>query len=447
MLTLGIDIGTSSVKVAVLDAQGNCLAATSYPESEAPVLAVKPGWAEQNPNDWWEYTVTAIKKLQATGSYDPKAIAAIGIAYQMHGLVIVDEEQEVLRPSIIWCDSRATDIELYPMGNFTAGKLEWVKRNEPQVYEHISTFMLPGDFIAMKLTGRITTTRSALSEGNFIELSTGATNYYDFDPQLFPDVQEVFSDHGRINAEVASLLGLLDNVIVSYKAGDQLNNAFALNVLEEGEVAATAGTSGVLYAVTNKPQRDSFIHVNGKIAQLLCINGCGIMNAWIRRQTGAISYEEMNRLAAEIDTDGLYVLPFGNGAERMFDNELVQAHISGIDLNKHTTAHLYRAVQEGIAFAFRYGMEVYDLKPAIIRAAYTNLFLSEVFRDVFVNTVNVPVELHEVDGAIGAALGAAKGLGLDIPRKTPIQIIKPTSTTLYGQKYQAWKDRLRRTIE
>lgn len=447
MLTLGIDIGTSSVKVAVLDAQGNCLASTYYPESEAPVKAVQHGWAEQEPNDWWEYTTTAIQRLHATNSYNPKQIKAIGIAYQMHGLVVVDQQQRVLRPSIIWCDSRATDKELYPMGNFTAGKLEWVRKNEPQVYERIATFMLPGDFIAMKLTGRVTTTRSALSEGNFIDLSTGETNYYDFDPQLFPEVQEVFSNHGTVTVEIAKQLGLADNVIVSYKAGDQLNNAFALNVMEQGEVAATAGTSGVLYAVTNKPQRDSFIHVNGLIAQLLCINGCGIMNAWIKRQTNAAGYEDMNRLAANVDTDGLYVLPFGNGAERMLDNQLVQAHIIGIDLNKHTAAHLYRAVQEGIAFAFRYGVEVYSLQADIIRAAHTNLFLSDLFQNIFVNTLNAPVELHNVDGAVGAALGAARESGIDIPRKKPLQIIEPTSTIVYEQKYQTWKDCLRRTIK
>ncbi|HJU45863.1 MAG TPA: FGGY family carbohydrate kinase [Chitinophagaceae bacterium] len=446
MLTLGLDIGTSSVKAAVLDGQGNCLAAVTYPGSEAPVLAVQPGWAEQDPGDWWEYTVTAIRKLHATGSYDPAGIVAIGIAYQMHGLVIVDKMQDILRPSIIWCDSRATDPVLYPMGNFTAGKLEWVRKNEPQVYERIHKFMLPGDFIAMKLTGRITTTRSALSEGNFIDLSTGAINYYDFDPQLFPDVQEVFSGHGKIKADIAAQLGLSNEAVVAYKAGDQLNNAFALNVMEEGEVAATAGTSGVVYAITNKPQTDSFIHVNEKIAQLLCINGCGSMNAWIKRQTTAVSYEEMNRQAAAADSDGLYVLPFGNGAERMFDNKLLQAHIAGIDLNKHTTAHLYRAVQEGIAFAFRYGIEVYNMTPTVIRAGHANLFLSELFRQAFVNTVNVPVELYGADGAVGAALGAAKGLGTEITRKKPGQIIEPTSTTIYEQKYQAWKDRLRRTL-
>lgn len=448
MLTLGIDLGTSSVKAAVLDAQGNCLASASYPNSEAPISSKQPGWAEQSATDWWLYTITAIKKLHASGAYNPSEIAAIGIAYQMHGLVVVDEQQHVLRPSIIWCDSRATDKEIYPMGNFTAGKLAWVKKNEPEVvYQEIDKFMLPGDFIAMKLTGRITTTRSALSEGNFIDLSTGATNYYDFDPKLFPDVQDVFSNHGKIKADVADELKLSHEVVVTYKAGDQLNNAFALNVLEEGDVAATAGTSGVLYAITNKPQSDSFIHVNGKIAQLLCINGCGIMNAWIKRQTNATSYDDMNRQAAAVDTDGLYVLPFGNGAERMFENQLLQAHIIGIDLNKHTTSHLYRAVQEGIAFAFRYGMEVYNLKPTVIRAAYTNLFLSNVFQGIFVNTVNTPIELHDADGAVGAALGAAKGLGCDISRKEAIQIVKPTSTNLYERNYQNWKDCLRRILQ
>jgi xylulokinase len=494
MLLLGIDLGTSSIKVSVVDAANqNCIASAQYPEAEVEIIAVQSGWAEQSPDQWWEHVQQAILKCNAINSYDPKDIGAIGIAYQMHGLVLVDKEQDTLRNAIIWCDGRAVSIGdkafneigeedclsnlLNSPGNFTASKLAWVKKEEPQIYERIDKILLPGDFIAMKLTGESTTTMSALSEGVFWDFKEGAISkdvmtYFGFDEALIPLVQPLFSSHGNVKESVALRLSLTPGIPVTYKAGDQLNNAFSLNVLHPGEVAATAGTSGVIYGVSDQLNYDqqsrinSFAHVNhqtpsqrgegaggeaARIGVLLCINGAGIFNRWVRNIMGAQhSYDGLNTDASHIavGSDGLFMLPFGNGAERMLGNNTIGAHIHGLDFNLHTPAHLVRAAQEGVAFAFRYGLDIMRenaMEPAIIRAGKANMFLSDVFTQSFVNATGVPVELYQTDGSIGAALGAGVGAGIykgegeAFANRKPLKLVAPSSTKTYEPLYQQWK--------
>jgi len=489
MLLLGIDLGTSSVKVAVIDAaNGSTLASAQYPDIETPVIAPQPGWAEQSPEGWWKNVQQAILKVHAQKKYDPAAITAIGISYQMHGLVLVDKEQNVLRNSIIWCDSRAVEIGnkafdvighekclshlLNSPGNFTASKLAWVKQNEPEVYNRIDKIMLPGDFIAMKLTGEISTSVSSLSEGIFWDfkeqrLSEAVFNYFGFDQSMIPAIKDVFTVHGTIKNEVAATLSLNNKVAVTYKAGDQPNNALSLNVLEPGEVAATAGTSGVIYGVIDelasdkKSRVNTFAHVNHTAAQkrlgvLLCINGTGILNRWIKNITGnSLSYEQMNEAAAAVEpgSSGFVILPFGNGAERMFENKILNSDIQNIDFNIHGTGHLVRAAQEGIAFAFRYGLDIMKengIQPKIIRAGKANMFLSDVFTESFVNATNVPVELYNCDGSVGAAMGAGIGSGIYSSAKDafknfkPLKLIAPTKEKLYDDLYNRWKHGLER---
>ena len=485
MLLLGIDIGTSSIKVSIVDAQTqNCVATAQYPDTETGITSHQKGWAEQSPDMWWENVQQAILKANATKKFNPADIKAIGIAYQMHGLVCVDKQQRVLRDSIIWCDSRAVEIGnrafdtigherslkhlLNSPGNFTAAKLAWVKENEPATFALIDKIMLPGDFIAMKLTGDITTSVAALSEGVFWDfkeqqLSKDVFNYFGFDQSIIPEIKEVFTTHGNISAAVANQLSLQPGIPVTYKAGDQPNNALSLNVLEPGEVAATAGTSGVIYGVTDQLVFDqqsrinSFAHVNyvahqKRIGVLLCINGTGILNSWIKKVTGNIySYQQMNEAAATVaaGSDGLKMLPFGNGAERMLGNQLLQSHIHQIDFNVHGPAHLFRAAQEGIAFAFRYGVDIMrenGMQPSVIRAGKANMFLSDVFTNCFVNATNIPVELHDCDGSVGAAKGAGIGLGFYISPKdafsnaVPIDWVEPTQSKLYDELYIEWKE-------
>jgi xylulokinase len=484
MLLLGIDIGTSSIKASVVDAAtGTAVASAQFPETEADILALQPGWAEQSPDLWWEHAVQAILKCNNTGSYHPKDIKAIGIAYQMHGLVLVDKDQNVLRNAIIWCDGRAIPYGdaafdaigeerslshlLNSPGNFTAAKLAWVKEAEPELYGRIDKIMLPGDFIAMKLTGDITTSASALSEGIFWDfrengVSGDVMNYFGFDEALIPTIQPLFAPHGEVKSDVAERLSLTPGIPVTYKAGDQPNNAFSLNVLNPGEVAATAGTSGVIYGVSDNLRYDtqsrinSFAHVNYEAANprigiLLCINGTGIFNRWIRNMVGSQhSYESLNTEAARIavGSDGLLALPFGNGAERMLNNRTVGAHLANLDFNLHTAAHLVRAAQEGIAFSFRYGLDIMrdnGMHPGIIRAGKANMFLSPVFTQSFVNATGVPVELYQTDGSVGAALGAGVGANIfSTPQeafagRAPLSLVEPTQTATYDTLYQEWK--------
>jgi xylulokinase len=490
MLLLGIDLGTSSIKASVVDAATQkVVASAQYPDTESPITVLHPGWAEQFPEMWWEHVQKAIEICNNKGLYDPFDIAAIGIAYQMHGLVLVDKNQHVLRDSIIWCDSRAVETGnrafeaigeehclshlLNSPGNFTASKLAWVKKNEPEIYDRIDKFMLPGDFIAMRLTGEISTSVSSLSEGIFYDfsdnrLSNDIIDYFGFDEGLFPAIQPVFSAHGGLTPSVAQKLKLKSGIPVTYKAGDQPNNALSLNVLNPGEVAATAGTSGVIYGVSDQLAYDqqsrvnTFAHVNyaetqKRLGVLLCINGVGSMYRWLKNILGGSeSYLQMNSKAAEAPagSEGLLVLPFGNGAERMLNNKIVGAQFCNIDLNIHSQAHLIRAVQEGIAFAFRYGLDIMrenGMNPTVIRAGKNNLFLSELFTETFVNITGVPVELYKNDGSVGAALGA--GIGANIfstPKQAfehmhPVELVEP-STKHLEPAYAEWKTLLEKQL-
>lgn len=486
MLLCGIDVGTSSIKVSVVDAANQQLIySTSYPEIENEISSPAPGFAEQDPEHWWYCVQQAILKANASNTFNPLDISAIGISYQMHGLVVLDAEEQVVRPSIIWCDSRAVSIGqkayeslgsycetnlLNSPGNFTASKLAWVKENQPEFYARIKHVMLPGDFIAGRLTKHFTITASALSEGIFYDfqtdtISSAVLDYFQFDNSLFPSIQDVFSSHGTIVAEVADSLGLNNQVQVTYKAGDQPNNAFSLGVLQPGDIATTAGTSGVVYGISGELKYDkhnrvnSFAHVNyteqaKRIGVLMCINGTGILNRWVKQTICSdLNYEQMNELAATtaIGSQGLLCVPFGNGAERIFQNKLVGASFEHLDLNRHGRAEMIRSAQEGIAFSMAYGIEMLadaGIKPKKLKAGFANMYLSDVFAQTIVNAANVSVDLLESDGAFGAALGA--GLGLKyykteeeaVSNIKHIKTINPNSAELSQTKiaYESWKE-------
>lgn len=482
MLLLGIDLGTSAIKVSVVDTHTQqVVASAQYPENESPIISLQTGWAEQDPEQWWYDIRQCIIKANASGKYNPADIAAIGIAYQMHGLVVTDVDGKVLRNSIIWCDSRAVPYGdkafdsighaeslnslLNSPGNFTAAKLAWVKENEPALFAQIAHVMLPGDFVAFKFSGQLTTTPSALSEGIFWDFSTNSVSakvldYFGFDASIIPEIRNVFTSHGEVNAAVARELQLKPGIPVTYKAGDQPNNALSLNVMRPGEVATTAGTSGVIYGVADAiapdPQSrlNCFAHVNHsstaqRIGLLLCINGCGIMNKMIRQwMAPQMSYAAIDANAAEVapGSEGISILPFGNGAERMLGNELVGAQIMNLDLNRHSVAHFFRATQEGIAFSFRYGLDIMrsmGMHPSLIKAGKANMFQSQVFTDVFVNVTGVPLELYNTDGATGAALGAGVGLGVieenELGKGLERQaLMEPNKLQTYETHYQRW---------
>ncbi len=452
MYLLGYDIGSSSIKAALVDAKsGKTKGVVQYPEKEMEIIAKEAGWAEQNPETWWEYTCMATQKLLRETGVSSNEIQSIGISYQMHGLVLVDENQEALRPSIIWCDSRAVEIgntafdsighekslahHLNSPGNFTASKLKWVKENEPELFQKAHKIMLPGDYIAMKLTGETCTTISGLSEGILWdfkenEVAKLVLEEYGLKEELIPKIRSTFSIQGKTTQTAAKATGLTTGIPVTYRAGDQPNNALSLNVLKTGEVAATGGTSGVVYGVVDKPVYDlqsrvnGFAHVNytkeqSQIGILLCINGAGIQYAWMRQHAAKTntSYAEMEEMAANIPigSEGLVVLPFGNGAERMLNNSNIGSHICNLQLNLHGQAHLYRAALEGIAFSFVYGIEILKemgLDLSIMRVGNDNLFQSPIFAHTISTLVDSQIDVVETMGAVGAAKASGVASGV-----------------------------------
>lgn len=483
---LGLDVGSSSVKASLVDVETGMMAASAFfPEKEAPITAVKAGWAEQDPQMWWDNAKLALRKIMDETGAKGDDIKAIGISYQMHGLVCVDKNQNVLRPSIIWCDSRAVPYgekafrELGPgqclehllnsPGNFTAAKLAWVKENEPELYSKIDKILLPGDYIAMRLSGETQTTISGLSEGMMWDFKEKRPamfllDYYGFPDTLLPEIVPTFSMQCAVSKSVAEELGLKEGTPISYRAGDQPNNAVSLNVFNPGEIASTAGTSGVVYGVLGdvnfdpKSRVNTFAHSNYSLEQdrlgvLLCINGTGILNAWMHRNvTPEVGYAEMNDLAATvpIGSDGVTVIPFGNGAERVLENQETGCSISGINFNKHNRAHLVRAAQEGIVFSFCYGMEVMremGMKINKIHAGRANMFLSPLFRDTLAGVSGATIELYETDGSAGAAKGAGIGAGIyknhDEAFRTlkRLAVIEPDSKHAeeYRNAYETWK--------
>lgn len=489
MNLLGIDLGSSSIKLAVIDSQtGNILAKVQYPENEMTITSVKQGWAEQSPSDWWSNLKAGMKILSA--KTDLKAIGAIGISYQMHGLVCVDKNQEVVRPSIIWCDSRAVEIGnkafetignkkcltdlLNSPGNFTASKFAWVKENEASNFEKTDKIMLPGDFLAMKLTGNINTTISGLSEGILWNYSQNSPakfllDHYGVSDSLIPALTPTFGIQGEVSGNAAAELGLKPGIPVTYRAGDQPNNAFSLNVLNPGEIAATAGTSGVVYAVSDEQKYDPksrvniFAHVNyetnsPRYGILLCINGTGILNSWMNKNVGTekLTYPQMNEIAAKapIGSDGLVVLPFGNGSERVLENKNIGSQISNLNFNNHSLPHLLRATQEGIAFSFMYGIEIMQehngLKLKSIRAGEANMFLSPIFRNTIASITGQSIEMYDTDGAVGAARGAGVGAGVyknfteafSTLKKLAVYEPEKSKSAEYQQAYNNWKNTL-----
>jgi xylulokinase len=487
-LLLGYDVGSSSIKATLLDAHtGKVIGSATSPERELEIIVKKSGWAEQHPQTWWENVIAATQKIKAKTNFAVGNVRAIGISYQMHGLVVVDKKQKVLRPAIIWCDSRAVEIGrkalkrigerkclshlLNSPGNFTASKLKWVKDNEPKLYAKIHKMMLPGDYIAMKMTGEIRTTPSGLSEGitwdfKKQQLAEMVLDCYGLSQNFIAEIVPTFSVQGNITKEAADALGLKKGTIVSYRAGDQPNNALSLNVLNPGEIAATAGTSGVVYGITDKAKYDpksrvnTFVHVNHKTAKprygvLLCVNGTGILNSWLKHNTGTIDYIKMDELAAgaPAGSDGLVILPYGNGAERTLENRDIGASIQGLNFNVHKKSHLLRAAQEGIVFALNYGLEIMRMagvSAKTVRAGYANMFLSPLFAEAFATVTGSVVELYNTDGSHGAARGAGIGAGLYRQTKdafvglSPVKTIKPNKklTTPYKDAYAKWKQTL-----
>ena len=489
MHLLGIDLGSSSVKVSLVDAAtGRQVGSAQSPtDRELAMAAPQVGWAEQDPGVWWEHTERAVATL--AGEHSLGDVGAIGIGYQMHGLVLLDAAGEPVRPSIIWCDSRAVSLgrqaaeaigtdrlaasTLNSPGNFTASKWAWVARNEPEALARATTAMLPGDYLAFRITGDRATTASGLSEMILWDFGArsparAVLDHYGLDDRLLPPLVPTFGDQGTVASGIAERWGLSPGARVCYRAGDQPNNAYSLKALAPGDTAATAGTSGVVYAVTDQRRFDpeqrvnAFAHVNDaadaeRLGILLCVNGTGSAYAWLRRTLGAggdlPAYAQLNAWAesAAVGSDGLLFYPWGNGAERVLGNREPGAAFEHLSFTRHGAPELCAAVQDGIAAALAYGSEVLDglgAGPRVTRAGRANLFLSDRFCQAFAQLTGAPLELYDTDGAQGAARAAGVGAGAfethadalagveQIGRFEP----RPDLRDAYGSFYARWRE-------
>ena len=492
MYYLGIDVGSSSIKAALVNiATGKSLAVVQEPEDEMGMTAIKSGWAEQHPDVWWQHICNAIKKLKKEQNVTAAEIKGIGISYQMHGLVLIDKDGKPLRESIIWCDSRAVSIGntafteignekcsehlLNSPANFTASKLKWVKENEPEIYNKAYKFLLPGDYISYKFSSTLNTTISGLSEGIFWDFKDNQIadfllGHYGIDKSLAPEIVPTFGMQAKVDATGASESGLLEGTPILYRAGDQPNNALSLNVFNPGEIATTGGTSGVVYAVTDSlsvkesARVNNFAHVNyevssPKIGKLLCINGAGIQYRWLLNNLNVASYQEMNDIAATIPvgSEGVSIIPFGNGAERMLNNAEVGTQLLNVNLNKHNKAHLCRAALEGIAFSFVYGMEILKndgIDSKVMKAGNDNLFRSEIFANTVATLVDFDIEMYNTTGAIGAARAAGlhegdfESFGKLVEENDYVMTYKPNANKeAYVKAYEAWKSELEKFLK
>ena len=497
MLLLGYDVGSSSIKACLLDAAtGKVVSSASSPDTELEIRAPRPGWAEQDPQTWWEHLAAATERMQAASRFSPQDVAAIGICYQMHGLVVVDRNREVLRPAILWCDGRAVEIGqrafreiggetcleryLNSPGNFTASRLRWMKEHEPDLLARTHKFMLPGDYVAMRMTGEVRTTPSGLSEAILWDYREGGLartllEHYELPADLVPEVVPTFSEQGSLTLRAAEALGLRPGIPVAYRAGDQPNNAWSLHVLHPGEVAATAGTSGVVYGVAAGPVHDprsrvnTFLHVNHsadapRSGVLLCVNGTGILNRWLRDSmagSGAASlgYDGMNRLAERVrpGCEGLRILPYGNGAERSLEDRDIGASVHGLNFNTHRKEHFFRAGQEAVVFALRQGLAVMQdigIRAERVRAGNTNLFQSSLFTRLFATVTGTTVQLYDTDNAQGAARGAGVGAGVYAGLEEAFRGLEAERTVepdealvdVYRNIYRDWEGILQREL-
>jgi xylulokinase len=496
---LGLDIGTSGVKALIMDEKAEKITTSTV---EYPLKTPKVNWAEQEPTDWWNGTVEAIKQVINKSSVDPKGIKGIGLSGQMHGLVALDKEYKVLRPAILWCDQRTgkqcqyitekigaerlIDLVSNPaLTGFTAGKLIWVRENEPEIYEKIYKILLPKDYIRFRLTGEFATEVSDASGTLFLDVkkrkwSDELLDELDIDKDILPECFESSVVSGKVNTKASKETGLMEGTPVVGGGGDQAAQAVGTGIIKEGVISSTIGTSGVVFAASDEHHLDpghtlhTFCHaVKGKWHLMGVMLSAGGSLRWLRdtlfedlkaeaEKKGVDTYVLMEEKASDVPvgSEGLIFLPYLTGERAPYADPNARGVFFGLSL-RHTDGHFVRSVLEGVAFGLRDSLEVIkslDISVKEIRNSGGGA-KSPFWRQIQADINGSPMTTINVTdgGALGVALLAGEGTGVYSSLEDACDaIIKVKSSTdpdkdnvekyndyynIYRSLYPALKDR------
>jgi xylulokinase len=486
---IGIDIGTSGTKVIAIDEDGRLAASAS---AEYELLTPRPLWAEQRAEDWWDATCSCLQKI--TAQIPAEEVAGVGLSGQMHGLVMLDAQHQVLRPAILWCDQRTQEQCDYitqavgketlvaetcnpVLTGFTAPKIIWARDHEPEVYERARQFLLPKDYVRFKLTGEFATEVSDASGTSLLNVpernwSRKVLSALQIDPAHLPKVYESFEVSGRISAAGAQATGLKEGTPVVGGGGDQAAGAVGNGIVQSGIISVTTGTSGVVFAFADTPAIDpalrvhTFCHaVPNKWHVMGVMLSAGGSLRWYRDTLGAPEnrvaklmgvdpYELISREAATVSagSEGLVFLPYLTGERTPHPDPQARGAWAGLTV-RHTKAHMARAVMEGVAFGLRDSLEILkDMGVSIgnVRASGGGA-RSDVWRQIQADVFNLPLSTINSDQgpALGAALLAGVGAGvyasIEEACSTVVKVVSTTpvqreSAEVYEKYYEVYRD-------
>jgi xylulokinase len=447
MYLLGIDIGTGGTRALIIDAKGVVVASAT--EDHQPFVSPQIGWAEQNPSDWWRACGIAVRKALANGNLRSEQIACVGLSGQMHGAVLLDEQNRVVRPALIWCDVRTEkqsqeltakigaekliNLTCNPaLTNFTLTKCLWVRENEPENWNRVRSLMLPKDYVRLRLTGERATDMADASGTLLLDVahrrwSKEMLQLVQMDESLLPALYESPDICGQVSEAGAAATGLQKGTPVVAGAGDQAAGSTGIGVNAPGAVSATIGTSGVVLAATDHPALDpggrlhTFCHAApGRWLVMGVTQAAGLSLRWFRDQFGSTngsveSYESLVAEAAKAPAgcDGLLWAPYLMGERTPYLDPEARGMLVGLTAS-HTRAHLIRAILEGVAFSLQDTFTIFqEIKVPVktirlggggARSQLWRQIQADIYGDV-VETVAV-----EEGAAYGAAILAAVGV-------------------------------------
>lgn len=438
MFYIGVDLGTSAVKLLLMDEKGNILNVVS---KEYPLYFPNPGWSEQPPEAWYEKSVEGIKELIA--GVDASKVAGISFGGQMHGLVILDENDEVIRPAILWNDGRTIEENDYlnnvigkdklssytaniSFTGFTAAKILWVKNKEPENFARIKKIMLPKDYLAYKLTGVNCTDYSDASGMLLLDVknkcwSKEMIEICGIKEEMLPKLYESYEKVGTLKPEVAGALGLSENVIVAAGAGDNAAAAVGTGTVGDGSCNISLGTSGTIFISSDKFGVDehnalhSFDHADGHYHLMGCMLSAASCNKWWMDEIiGTKDYAAQQKNIDKLGENSVYFLPYLMGERSPHNDSLVRGGFFGLSLDT-TRADMTLAVLEGVAFAIRDSFEV--AKSLGIKIERTKICgggaKSPLWKKIIANVLNIKVDViaAEEGPALGGAMLAAVANG------------------------------------